>query len=140
VFRDRQANAFKKKHEDTLLRKALEVCASFETDSGVTVLSRFARCAPSVFKQAALQAATHETVDSRQQHLQCAHNACNTDDDDVVVASTAAVDTTCDAPTLAETVDHLRDEHHYCLYCACRYASFEEMSSRCPGLTEDDHE
>ncbi|KAL6661766.1 hypothetical protein ACP70R_001150 [Stipagrostis hirtigluma subsp. patula] len=33
----------------------------------------------------------------------------------------------------------LRDQHHYCLYCGCKYESADALANECPGLNEDDH-
>ncbi|KAL6858928.1 hypothetical protein ACP4OV_017930 [Aristida adscensionis] len=33
----------------------------------------------------------------------------------------------------------LRDQHHYCLYCGCKYESAEALANECPGPNEDDH-
>ncbi|KAL6646138.1 hypothetical protein ACP70R_017746 [Stipagrostis hirtigluma subsp. patula] len=33
----------------------------------------------------------------------------------------------------------LRDQHHYCLYCGCKYESADALANECPGPNEDDH-
>ncbi|XP_010928444.1 uncharacterized protein [Elaeis guineensis] len=33
----------------------------------------------------------------------------------------------------------LRDEHHYCLYCGCKFESAEALAIDCPGPNEEDH-
>ncbi|XP_068653055.1 uncharacterized protein [Aristolochia californica] len=40
---------------------------------------------------------------------------------------------------LLDVLIKLRDEHHYCLYCGCKYESMEALSANCPGPNEEDH-
>jgi hypothetical protein len=44
-----------------------------------------------------------------------------------------------ESPGLFELVDYLREVHLYCFFCAALFVSQDEMSSLCPGLTEQDH-
>jgi hypothetical protein len=34
---------------------------------------------------------------------------------------------------------YLRSQYFYCLYCGVEYSSGEELESKCPGETEEDH-
>ncbi|XP_078438673.1 uncharacterized protein LOC144709127 [Wolffia australiana] len=40
---------------------------------------------------------------------------------------------------LLNLLTKLRNEHHYCLYCGCKYESADALETSCPGITEDDH-
>lgn len=40
---------------------------------------------------------------------------------------------------LAQTLNHLRTEHHYCLWCGCAYNDDADLDENCPGEDEDAH-
>ncbi|KAG0147638.1 hypothetical protein CROQUDRAFT_655835 [Cronartium quercuum f. sp. fusiforme G11] len=43
------------------------------------------------------------------------------------------------ASRLLYTLQYLRQEHFYCIWCGCQYSSLEELNAECPGEEEDDH-
>ena len=45
-----------------------------------------------------------------------------------------------DPRLLVALLVHLRDTHQYCLFCATRFGSPEELERDCPGVLECDHE
>ena len=45
-----------------------------------------------------------------------------------------------DPQLLVALLVHLRDTHRYCLFCATRFGSPEELERDCPGVLECDHE
>uniref|UniRef100_G3MKD9 G patch domain-containing protein 11 n=1 Tax=Amblyomma maculatum TaxID=34609 RepID=G3MKD9_AMBMU len=36
--------------------------------------------------------------------------------------------------------EHLRQHHHYCIWCAIRFDDDEDMATNCPGPTREDHD
>ncbi|KAF7108396.1 hypothetical protein CFC21_108883 [Triticum aestivum] len=40
---------------------------------------------------------------------------------------------------LQTILDKLRVQHHYCLYCGCKFESAGALANECPGPNEDDH-
>ncbi|OAV87550.1 hypothetical protein PTTG_03547 [Puccinia triticina 1-1 BBBD Race 1] len=40
---------------------------------------------------------------------------------------------------LSCTLEYLREEYFYCIWCGCQYESLEELNNECPGEEEDDH-
>jgi len=40
---------------------------------------------------------------------------------------------------LLKTLDHLRNDHNYCIWCGAQYRNQEEMATECPGEAEEDH-
>lgn len=51
-------------------------------------------------------------------------------------ASWVALDS---ASRLIYTLQYLRQEYFYCIWCGCQYDSLEELNQECPGEDEDDH-
>lgn len=51
--------------------------------------------------------------------------------------------TFCLLPVAAQldlVLQQLRDTHHYCLFCGCKYDSADDLDAHCPGQTEDEHD
>jgi hypothetical protein len=44
------------------------------------------------------------------------------------------------ATRLVEILQHLRDHHLYCYYCASHFDSPEQLQEQCPGVKEEQHE
>lgn len=64
----------------------------------------------------------------------------NPDDDTPKEIDEEDEDELVDEVKLVQIVSYLRDKYYYCIWCACKYESTQELHDLCPGSTRTDHD
>ena len=157
AFSQMLSSRFAQRHAARSLRKARGVCEELDERAGIVnnvLLPATSRAAAAAAAAAAADGASRAKRPRRRfteaqeepgerclpapESLPRAARAAAAAAAAVVEEEPAAAED--DPRLLVALLVHLRDTHQYCLFCATRFGSPEELERDCPGVLECDHE
>ena len=156
AFSQMLSSRFAQRHAARSLRKARGVCEELDERAGIVnnaLLPAASRAAAAAV--AAADGASRGAKRPRRRFTEEAHEEpgerCLPAPGSLTPAGRAAAAAAAvveeepaaaedDPQLLVALLVHLRDTHQYCLFCATRFGSPEELERDCPGVLECDHE
>jgi len=114
-FKSRMSNKFNEKKTLSDLRSGLIMCKQMDTENGIL---------ESKFYKKEEECDSEEEVEKSRRYI-------------VERPEFTEKELT---EKLYQVLEYLRSNHTYCFYCGTQFTSQEDLASKCPGISEQDHE